>query len=64
MTDRGKGYAPHGDMGYFTCPSCGCEEFTMYAQSVPADRSVRWTYEYVCTRCGKMMGLTLKGEKE
>ena len=64
MTERGKGYAPHGGMGYFTCPSCGCGEFTTYAQSVPADRSKRWTYEYVCARCGRIMGLTLVTEEE
>lgn len=59
MTERGKGYAPHGDMKYFICPDCGCEEFTTYAQSVPADRSKRWTYEFVCAKCGRMMGLIL-----
>jgi hypothetical protein len=60
---KGEGYCPHGDMGYFTCPNCGCGEWKMYAQSAPADRSKTWTWEYHCARCGKMMGLTLKGDE-
>lgn len=55
---------PQIGMSYFSCPNCGCEEFTTYAQTVPADRSKRWTYEYTCAKCGEIMGLTLKGDDE
>lgn len=61
--NKGEGYHPHGGMGYFTCPYCGCGEWVSYPQSAPADGSKTWTYEYHCARCGKMMGLTLKGDE-
>ena len=61
--NRGEGYCPHNGMGYFTCPNCGCGEWVSYPQSVPTDRSKTWTYEYHCARCGKMMGLTRKGDE-
>ena len=60
---RGEGYCPHNGMGYFTCPNCGCGEWVSYPQSGPSDRSKTWTWEYHCARCGKMMGLTLKGDE-
>lgn len=59
--NKGDGYIPHNGMGYFTCPNCGCGEWVSYPQSTPVDRSKTWTYEYCCAKCGKMMGLTLKG---
>lgn len=57
--DRGKGYCPHAGMGYFKCEQCGGEEFVSYPQSISTSADV-WTYEYHCTRCGHMMGLTVK----
>lgn len=65
MTDRGNGYLPdyNGTM-YFTCPRCGCGDFDSIMQTVPADRSVRWTYEYLCSRCKTIIGLTLRGSEE
>lgn len=60
---KGDGYCPHEGMGYFTCPNCGCGEWISYPQAVPTDGR-KWTYEYNCARCGKMMGLTLKGDEE
>ena len=62
--NRGKGYCPHDGMGFFTCPNCGCGEWESYPQAMPVDRSKTWTYEYHCARCGKMMGLTLKGDEK
>ncbi len=60
--DRGDGYLPdHDGTDYFTCPKCGCGEFDSFPQTVPADRSVRWTYEYQCSRCKTIIGLTLRG---
>ena len=62
MTDRGNGYLPdHDGTVYFVCPRCGCGEFDTFAQTVPADRNVRWTYEYQCSRCKTIIGLTLRG---
>ena len=58
-----EGYCPHDGMGHFTCPNCGCGEWVSYPQAAPADRSKTWTWEYHCARCGKMMGLTLKGDE-
>lgn len=41
----------YNGIGYFTCPNCGCGEWKSYPMS-----------KYRCARCGKMMGLVLKGE--
>lgn len=62
VLERGDGYLPdHDGTAYFTCPRCGCGEFDTFAQTVPADRDVRWTYEYQCARCKTIIGLTLRG---
>lgn len=59
---RGDGYMPdYNGTEYFTCPRCGCGEFDSFPQTVPADRSVRWTYEHQCARCKTIIGLTLRG---
>ena len=52
-----KGYIPHGGMGTFKCDECGGTMFTSYPQSGPADRTKPWTYEYICVKCGHMMGM-------
>lgn len=52
------GYVPHGGMSYVTCPLCGNGEFTSPPQSVPID-CPKWTYEYLCARCGHMIGMTV-----
>ena len=59
----GDGYCPHAFMERFKCPKCGCVHFKCYPQSVPADRTQTWTWEYVCARCGQGMGLTIVGDK-
>lgn len=59
-----KGYIPHAGQGEFSCSECGGTVFTCYPQAMPADRSKGWTYEYVCVRCGHMMGLRIKGDDE
>lgn len=53
------GYAPHDGMMQFTCPRCGNGEFVCNPQSVPTNFT-KWTFEYICTRCGQMIGLTEK----
>lgn len=64
-TDRGEGYLPdHDGTMYFTCPKCGCGEFDTFPQTIPANRDVRWTYEYQCVRCKAILGLTLRGSEE
>lgn len=57
------GYLPHGDMGFFKCDKCGHNRFVSYPQAIPIDRTRGWTYEYHCARCGRMMGLTIKGDE-
>ena len=60
----GAGYCPHGGMERFKCPRCGSVHFKSYPQTVPVDRSRAWTYEYVCTKCGQGIGLTIVGGDE
>ena len=59
----GAGYCSHAFMERFTCPRCGSVHFKSYPQTVPADRSKTWTYEYVCAKCGQGMGLTRVGDE-
>ena len=59
----GAGYCPHASMERFKCPRCGSVHFKSYPQTVPADRSKTWTYEYVCAKCGQGMGLTRVGDE-
>lgn len=58
------GYCPQPGQLDFKCGNCGCTAFMSYPQSVPADRSKGWTYEYFCAKCGQIMGLTLEGIDE
>lgn len=60
MTDETNGYCPHDGMGRFRCDRCGGTLFTSYAQTIPADRHRKWTYEYTCLRCGMIMGMDYK----
>lgn len=59
----GDGYCPHAFMERFKCPRCGSVHFKSHIQAVPADRSVTWTWEYSCVKCGQGMGLTIVGDK-
>lgn len=59
----GEGYAMHKGQKCFTCDRCKGSVFRMHAQSMPADTSKAWTYEYECALCGQLMGLTLLGRK-
>jgi DNA-directed RNA polymerase subunit M/transcription elongation factor TFIIS len=58
-TERGKGYCPHKGMSYMKCPECGGEEFYTYPQSIAIDSDV-WTYEYTCTKCSHIIGVTVR----
>ena len=60
MTDESNGYCPHEGMGKFRCEGCGGTLFTSYAQTCPADRRRKWTYEYTCLGCGMVMGMDYK----
>ena len=60
----GAAYCSHAYMERFKCPRCGGVHFKSYPQTVPADRSKTWTYEYVCAKCGQGMGLTRVGDDE
>lgn len=56
------GYIPHAGQLSFRCGKCGYVRFKSYPQTAPADRSKGWTYEYVCAKCGQVMGLTIEGD--
>ena len=60
MTNESNGYCPHEGMGRFRCEGCGGTLFTSYAQTCPADRRRKWTYEYTCLGCGMIMGMDYK----
>lgn len=61
---RPYGYCPQPGQMDFRCGRCGCTTFRSYPQTVPADRSRGWTYEYACANCGQIMGLTIKGRDD
>ena len=46
-------------MSYMKCPVCGGEEFYSYPQSIAIDADV-WTYEYTCTKCSHIIGVTVR----
>ena len=51
------GYIPHDRQGTFRCSGCGNDRFISRPQGIPGNWDV-WTFEFNCTKCGKMMGLT------
>lgn len=51
------GYTPHKGMDFFTCPKCGNGKFRSYPQSVNTEVK-EWTFEFECTRCKHIVGLT------
>lgn len=53
-----EGYIPHAGMAQFTCPFCGHGKFKSYPQAIPVDYK-EWTFEHICARCGRMIGLTM-----
>lgn len=53
------GYVPHHGMSQVICPNCGSVKFISRSQAVVPTEPY-WTYEYVCERCGNMVGITVK----
>lgn len=58
----GKGYIPHAGALYLKCPSCGNDTFRSFPQTAPADRSAAWTWEFICSKCGRLVCLKLDGD--